>query len=185
MKTLLVIMMTLGELIFQSVSPAAYPEEARVAITCEGSAVDSFMGVDSCYVTEQSDSGKYCCAEYVSRFYLAVYGAQVYNINTVDGRPSVNVEGHCAQLVRVLIPRAGDIMQTKQRTHAAIVKGISDGKAVLIEQNYKWQDADGNTLSIVNRRCCLDENYFYRLYVDGKPAQAVKYNKRPAVSFRK
>ena len=46
--------------------------------------IDSFEDVDAKYVLGYSDTGYYCCAGYVSRFYEEKFGVTVYNINMVD-----------------------------------------------------------------------------------------------------
>lgn len=154
---------------FSTAFAASEYSEQTVEITGDGQTVDSFMGIDAEYVTYQSYTGYYCCAGYVSRFYSEIFGATVYNINMIDDKPSVYVSGHTAELRTVTDPLPGDIMQTKQYDHVAIVKDVDGSEVTLIEQNYKynhWQT--GKLVTVVNRKCTASENYYYRLYIDGK-----------------
>ena len=155
-----------------------------VEITGDGQVVDTFLGVDAEYVTYPSDTGYYCCAGYVSRLYSQLYGVTVYNINIVDDKPSVWMEGHDAELKTVDSPLPGDIMQTKDYSHVAIVKEVNDGIVTLIEQNYKWRDYEtGQLVTEINRKCTVSENYYYRLYIDGR--EQTPYSSAPEISNAK
>lgn len=144
-------------------------DEQTVEITKDGQVVDTFQGVDAEYVTYTSNTGYYCCAGYVSRFYSEIYGVTVYNINMVDDKPSVSMYGHSAELKAVKNPLPGDIMQNKDYSHVAVVKEVNGSEVTLIEQNYKWTDyATGKLVTRINRKCTVSENYYYRLYIDGE-----------------
>ncbi len=148
---------------------SALSTQEDVEITKNGQIVDSFQGIDAEYVTYSSYTGYYSCAGFVSRFYSKIFGVTVYNINTVDDMPSVYKSGHTVELKKVSTPAPGDIMQTKDYTHVAIVKEVSGSTVTLIEQNYKWTSSStGKLLTRVNRRTTSTANYYYRLYIDGK-----------------
>lgn len=158
--------------------------ETQVKITSDGQVVDSFQGIDARYVTYSSYTGEYSCAGYVSKFYADIFGVTVYNINMVDDKPSVYLYGHDAELRAVSSPIAGDIMQTKEYDHVAIVKDVSGDEVTLIEQNYKWNDwLTGDLVTVINRKCTADEYYYYRLYIDGE-VQTLD-NSGPAISGAK
>lgn len=151
-----------------SVSAASYSEQV-VGITKNGQVVDTFQGIDAEYVTYSSNTGYYSCAGYVSRFYADLFGVSVYNINMTDDKPDVYVYGHTAELKAVSNPIPGDIMQNKSYSHVGIVKSVSGSEVTLIEQNYKWNHwQTGDLVTLINRKCTKTENYYYRLYVDGK-----------------
>lgn len=147
---------------------AAASNEQIIEITRNGQIVDAFQGIDAEYVTYQSNTGYYCCAGYVSRFYSQIFGVTVYNINMVDDKPSVSMYGHNAELKTVKNPLPGDIMQTREYDHVAIVKEVNGSEVTLIEQNYKWNDYKTDKLvTMINRKSTASENYYYRLYIDG------------------
>lgn len=153
---------------FCTTETLAYDEQI-VEITKDGQVVDTFQGIDAEYVTYKSNTGYYCCASYVSRFYSKIYGVTVYNINMVDDKPSVSMYGHSVELKTVKNPLPGDIMQNKDYTHVAIVKEVNGSEVTLIEQNYKWNDYSTRKLvTRINRKCTASENYYYRLYIDGE-----------------
>ena len=123
---------------------AAFAEEV-VPITSNGMAVDSFQGIDANYImgTGNSNTGDYCCAGYVIKFYKELYGVDTYNINTVWGMPTVVKQGHDVWLEEVSEPKPGDMMQSLTYSHVGIVKEVTDNNtAILIEQNYKWSQND-------------------------------------------
>ena len=120
------------------VTNAVSYSEQTVTVDYDYQVIDSFEGVDAKYVLGYSDTGYYCCAGYVSRFYEEKFGVTVYNINMVDDKPSVYCYGKRAELREVKTPQAGDIMQDKDYSHVAIVKDCQGTTATLIEQNYKW-----------------------------------------------
>lgn len=152
--------------LFTMPANAVYYNEQTVTVDYNYQTVDSFEGVDAQYVLGYSDTGYYCCAGYVSRFYEEKFGVTVYNINMVDDKPSVYVWGKKAELRTVSNPKPGDIMQDKDYSHVAIVKDCNAGTATLIEQNYKWT-WNNQVYTVVNRKVLTKNHYFYRLYING------------------
>lgn len=148
------------------VTNAVSYSEQTVTVDYDYQVVDSFEGVDAKYVLGYSDTGYYCCAGYVSRFYEEKFGVTVYNINMVDDKPSVYCYGKRAELREVKTPQAGDIMQDKDYSHVAIVKDCQGTTATLIEQNYKWTWND-TVYTVKNRKVLTNNHYFYRLYING------------------
>lgn len=148
------------------VTNAVSYSEQTVTVDYDYQVIDSFEGVDAKYVLGYSDTGYYCCAGYVSRFYEEKFGVTVYNINMVDDKPSVYCYGKRAELREVKTPQAGDIMQDKDYSHVAIVKDCQDTTATLIEQNYKWTWND-TVYTVKNRKVLTNNHYFYRLYING------------------
>lgn len=138
-----------------------------IPITEDGMAVDEFQGIEANYISGlgNSNTGEYCCAGYVIKFYKELYGVDTYNINTVQGMPTVVLEGHDVRLEEVSEPKPGDMMQSLSYSHVGIVKRVEDDKAILIEQNYKWS-LNGQTVATVEREIGLDEAHFYRLIID-------------------
>lgn len=163
---------------------AAYAEK-NVEVTHDGQVVDSFYGVDARYILDESDTGDYCCAEYVSRFYREKFGVTVYNINTQDAKPDVYVYGKDAELREVETPRAGDIMQDKDYCHVAVVKDCSENEVTVIEQNYKWtvrkSEDESTVCTVVNRKLIKSAHYYYRLYINGT-AQSLVNNSQIKLS---
>ena len=152
-------------------SASAADTEKIVRITYTGQVVDSFMGVDAEYSTYYSWSGYYSCAAYIEKFYKKFFEVDLYDINNYDGKPRVYYpySGHTAELRTVTKPIPGDIMQDKDYSHVAIVKAVNGSTVTLIEQNWKWDDwATGDLVAAVNRQVSISDNYFYRLYIDGK-----------------
>lgn len=148
------------------VTNAVSYSEQTVTVDYDYQVIDSFEGVDAKYVLGYSDTGYYCCAGYVSRFYEEKFGVTVYNINMVDDKPSVYCYGKRAELREVKTPQAGDIMQDKDYSHVAIVKDCQGTTATLIEQNYKWTWND-TVYTVKNRKVLTNNHYFYRLYING------------------
>lgn len=150
-------------------APETAHAEEVVPITSNGMAVDSFQGIDANYIMGigNSNTGDYCCAGYVIKFYKELYGVDTYNINTVWGKPTVVKQGHDVYLEEVSEPKPGDMMQSLTYSHVGIVKEVKDGKAILIEQNYKWSQ-NGQTVATVEREIGFDEAHFYRLIIDGE-----------------
>lgn len=148
------------------VTNAVSYSEQTVTVDYDYQVIDSFEGVDAKYVLGYSDTGYYCCAGYVSRFYEEKFGVTVYNINMVDDKPSVYCYGKRAELREVKTPQAGDIMQDKDYSHVAIVKDYQGTTATLIEQNYKWTWND-TVYTVKNRKVLTNNHYFYRLYING------------------
>ena len=71
------------------VTNAVSYSEQTVTVDYDYQVIDSFEGVDAKYVLGYSDTGYYCCAGYVSRFYEEKFGVTVYNINSVVPSPFV------------------------------------------------------------------------------------------------
>lgn len=138
-----------------------------IQLTENDQTVDSFCGVKSTYILSPSDTGMYSCAGYVKKFYAALYGVNVYQINTYNGPPVVSSDTDTVSLRQVTTPQPGDIMQNKQRGHVAIVKSVSGTTATLIEQNWKWS-MGGKTYCRINRTLDTSASYFYRLVINGK-----------------
>ncbi len=150
------------------VPKTAHAEEV-VAITYNGMATDSFQGIEANYImgTGNSNTGEYCCAGYVIKFYKELYGVDTYNINTVWGMPTVVKNGHDVRLEEVSAPKPGDMMQSLDYSHVGIVKHVEEDKVILIEQNYKWSQG-GQTVASVEREIGFNDAHFYRLIIDGE-----------------
>ena len=124
----------------------------EVRITSNGQTVDTFNGVAAQYIMglNNSDTGDYCCANYVEKYYRKTYGVVVSNMFT--GKTPKASKGS----FRVTsTPKAGDVgYQTNKnnRGHWFIVKAInSNGTYTIIEQN--WKSAKGgSTYCTINRR---------------------------------
>lgn len=145
---------------------AIYYNEKTATVDYDYQVTDSFEGVDAKYVLGYSDTGYYCCAGYVSRFYEEKFGVIVYNINIIEDKPSVYCFGKMAELREVKTPQPGDIMQDKDYSHVAIVKDCQGSTATLIEQNYKWKWNE-QVYTVINRKVLTSNHYFYRLYING------------------
>lgn len=165
-------------------APQTAHAEEVVPITYNGMATDSFQGIEANYImgTGNSNTGAYCCAGYVIKFYKELYGVDTYNINTVWGMPTVVKAGHEVHLEEVSTPKPGDMMQSLTYSHVGIVKRVENGKAILIEQNYKWWQ-NGQTVASVEREVGFDEAHFYRLVIDGEEMVFDDENKLPGSSF--
>ena len=142
-----------------------------VEITHNGQQVDELAGVPALYVTYPSNTGEYCCAGYVMRFYRELFGLSVTDINTVDGPPVFSKAGHTVTLVETDAPRRFDLAQTRERTHVAVVKAPAAGGAVVVEQNYKYFDG-GRLVAERGRVAPSDEYVFYRVLIDGQEISA-------------
>ena len=153
----------------------------QVPVTCDGQQIDEFAGVPALYVTYPSDRGEYCCAGYVMRFYRQIFGVTVTDINTCDREPTVILPGHEVKLVMTSQPKPFDLVQTKNRTHVAVVKKSLPAGAVVIEQNYKYYDASGQLVAERDRPVTSDEYYFYRLYIDGRSACDILHPQKSAL----
>lgn len=149
---------------------AGTPNEV-VKLTKDNQVVDQFCGVKSVYILSSSDTGMYSCAGYVKKFYAALYGVNVYSINTYNGPPMVSSDTDKVALIQVSKPQPGDIMQNKERGHVAIVKSVSGNTVTLIEQNWKWSNGYEKSCRI-NRTITVSSSYFYRLVINGKEVQA-------------
>lgn len=152
---------------------AVFAEETKqqeaVAVTEYGQVVDSFQGIDACYIPGlyNSNTGDYCCAGYVIKFYKTLYGVDTYYVNLINDKPVVVLEGHDVYLEEVSEPMPGDMMQNLSYSHVGIVKRVEGDKVILIEQNYKWGEG-GQTVAAYEREISLNEAHFYRLVIDGE-----------------
>lgn len=152
--------------------------EKTVTITKDRQSVDKFCDVKSYYIKGSSNTGNYCCAAYVKRFYAALYDVSVSQINTYAGPPVVSAVGKNVSLKQVTKPQPGDIMQNTQRSHVAIVKSVKGSEVTLIEQNWKWT-MGGVVYAKINRKIDTGSAYFYRLVINGKAVSPAKNIKQP------
>ncbi len=123
------------------VAAAAQKNGALVTLTQAGQVLDtiSYNGitVEAVY-TNGPHSGSdvtYSCAAFVKKFYSAVYGVSVYNLNSTVSIPLVyDNKGSFSMTDQ---PKVGDIVRDNNRTHWAIVKSITGDTITLIQQNYR------------------------------------------------
>jgi hypothetical protein len=123
------------------VAAAAQKNGALVTLTQVGQVLDTItyngITVEAVY-TNGPHSGSdvtYSCAAFVKKFYSAVYGVSVYNLNSTVSIPLVyNNKGSFSLTDQ---PRVGDIVRDNSRTHWAIVKSITGDTITLIQQNYR------------------------------------------------
>jgi hypothetical protein len=131
----------------------------RVKVTSKPTTVDTFQGVPAKYIpgTNNSNTGTYCCAQYVHNFYQQKYKVTISNLKT--GKTPVATGSKTTYKVKqVSTPKVGDIYYQKNSSgsgHWAIVKKVtkvSSGvyKVQLIEQNWKWSSS-GTTYAAKNR----------------------------------
>lgn len=149
----------------------------QTEITFDGQETDVFAGVPARYVTYPSNTGEYCCAGYVMRFYGELFGVTITNINTCDAPPEVSCPGHEVQLVLTNDPQPFDLAQTKSRTHVAVVKRPTAAGAAVIEQNYKYW-SEGCLVTEPGREVTSEEYCFYRLLIDGVSARIIYLRER-------
>ena len=138
--------------------------QTSVKITTSGQVVDSFMGVQAKYIpgTGNSNTGDYCCAAYVKKFYNAVYGVDVWNLTTGKtpsaGSGSFSVTSS---------PEPGDIgYQTNSSGsgHWFIIKEVNgNGTYTIIEQNWKWASG-GTTYCSVNRNVSYSSTSGFKVF---------------------
>lgn len=140
-----------------------------IVISKDRQVADEFCNVKAYYVLQSSNTGPYCCAGYVKRFYAALYNVCVSQINTYAGPPAVAAVGANVSLRQVSVPQPGDIMQNTARTHVGIVKEVEGSQVTLIEQNWKWT-LNGTVYAKINRKIGTGDAYFYRLVINGKDA---------------
>jgi len=142
--------------------PPVNYNKTNVKITKSGQVVDSFNGVDAVYVLEESDEGEYCCARFVSKYYLKMHGVSVSNLFT-QCTPVVNK----GTIDVVTTPQVGDIgYQTNSGGygHWFIVKAVNDdGTYTVIEQNWK-RTSGGEVYCTVNRRVSYDTTKGLKFY---------------------
>lgn len=149
-----------------------------VTISKDGQAVDKFCNVKSYYILGSSNTGNYCCAAYVKRFYAALYNVKVSQVNTYAGPPVVSAEDKNVSLRKVSVPQPGDIMQNTGYSHVAIVKSVNGNEVTLIEQNWKWTSG-GVVYAKINRKIDINSAYFYRLVINGKDVPVAKKGAEP------
>ena len=145
-----------------------------VKITYNGQVVDSLWGVDAIYSTASKgnvdEDTTYSCAAFLKKFCSKMWGVTIYDINIVNRKPTVTITGnHTVSLKTVSTPRPGDIMQTKNYSHVAVVKAVNGSNAVLIEQNYSKIE-NGYRYAKKDRSVSVSSVYFYRVIIDGKEA---------------
>jgi len=121
-----------------------------VKITQSPQTVDTFNGVSALYLpgTGNTNTGTYCCADFVSKYYRSVYGVSVWNMYT--GRTPTASGG---RFVPTASPRPGDIgyqLNSRGSGHWFIIKAVKGPDCTVIEQNWKWSDS-GSTYCTVNR----------------------------------
>ena len=143
---------------------ASAATQSKVQITTSGQVVDSFKGVQAKYIpgTGNSNTGDYCCAAYVKKFYSAVYGVDVWNLTTGKtpsaGSGSFSVTSS---------PQPGDIgYQTNSggSGHWFIIKEAnSNGTYSVIEQNWKWASG-GATYCYINRSVSYSSTSNFKVF---------------------
>lgn len=122
----------------------------NVRITQSPQVVDTFNGVSALYLPGigNTNTGTYCCAEFVSKYYRNVYGVNVWNMYT-NRTPSASK----GRFVSTASPQAGDIgyqLNSGGSGHWFIIKAVNESRCTIIEQNWKWSSS-GNTYCTVNR----------------------------------
>ena len=152
----------LGVLLFFSVVfsirvMAALPQEL-VAITQNNQLVDTFNGVEARYALSNGDGDTfYSCAAFVKRYYLTVYGIDVYNL--FSGSTPL-VSGNNGSFSVTSSPEPGDIGSTPG--HWFIIKEVNgDGTYTLIEQNYKFT-SNGTIYTYKNRHIAASSVTVFR-----------------------
>ena len=122
----------------------------NVRITESPQVVDTFNGVQALYLpgVGNTDTGQYCCANFVDKYYRSIYNVGVWNMFTGHtpsaGRGSFSV---------TTTPQAGDIgyqLNDRGFGHWFIVKAVNGRNCTIIEQNWKWASG-GSTYCTVNR----------------------------------
>jgi len=135
-----------------------------VRITSNGQTVDSFNGVPAKYITGigNSNTGTYCCARYVSKYYKSVYGVTVSNMFT--GRTPYASSGYFALTSN---PKPGDIgyqLNSRNSGHWFIIKSVNgDGTYTIIEQNWKWKSGNA-TYCYQNRRVSYSSTKGFKVF---------------------
>lgn len=154
--------------------PSNILADDKVQIAYDGITVDSFCGVPAVYVTgiRNTDTGTYCCAQYVKNFYSAVYGASLFNL--LPNQTPINSNTGSA-LVQVDSPQPGDIGYQNTSSglwHWFIVKSVNKDTATIIEQNWKWNEG-GSTYTCINRTVSpstVSSLKYFRLSYNQTPA---------------
>ncbi len=139
--------------------------QTQKQITNNGQVVDIFNGVASQYITGvgNSNTGTYCCAMYVDKYYRTVYGVSVSNMFR-DCTPIAS-KGH---FYITSVPREGDVGYQLNSSgsggHWFIIKAVNnDGTYTVIEQNWKWQQG-GKTYCTVNRRVSYSATKGFKVF---------------------
>lgn len=118
--------------------------ESKVIFGKNQVTVDSFQGVPAYYKSgEHATDEVYSCAAYVRRFYKQTYGINVFNLMT-GCVPKTDGKGFSFRQVYEGNVKPGDIgYHTNSRGggHWFIIKSVSGGELIIIEQNWK----SGNT----------------------------------------
>ncbi len=142
--------------IMSSVSAASSSSlsQTKVKITKSPQTVDTLNGVAAKYIpgTGNSNTGTYCCAQYVKNYYKKVYGVTVSNLTT-GKTPAVNT-GKIKNVTSSHSYKVGDIFYQTNSSgsgHWAIVKAVSGNTIYLIEQNWKWKSGS-TTYAYKNRK---------------------------------
>ena len=121
-----------------------------VRITRSPQVVDTFNGVQALYLpgVGNTNTGQYCCADFVAKYYNSVYRVNVWNMLT--GRTPQASRGNFSVTTS---PQAGDIgyhLNSGGYGHWFIVKAVNGRSCTVIEQNWKWASR-GSTYCTVNR----------------------------------
>lgn len=135
-----------------------------IQITSSGQTVDTFNGVPAKYIPGigNSNTGTYCCADYVSSYYKSVYGVTVSNM--LPGRKPSATSGY---FYVTSDPKSGDVgyqLNSSNRGHWFIIKSVNgDGTYTVIEQNWKW--GSGNrTYCYRNRNVSYEATKGFKVY---------------------
>ncbi len=136
------------------VSAASSLSETKVKITKSPQTVDTLNGVAAKYITGtgNSNTGTYCCAQYVKNYYSKVYGVSVSNLTT--GKTPAVSKGKIKNVTSSHSYKVGDIFYQTNSSgsgHWAIVKAVSGNTIYLIEQNWKWKSGS-TTYTYKNRK---------------------------------
>lgn len=147
----------------QDTSSTSY-ERSKVKITTNGQTIDTFNGVSAKYITGtgNSNTGTYCCAQYVTNYYKSVYGITVANMFT--GRTPTASSGY---FYVTTSPQVGDIgyqLNSGNRGHWFIIKAVNgDGTYTIIEQNWKWKEGS-STYCYKNRKVSYSNTSGFKVF---------------------
>lgn len=122
----------------------------NVKITSFPQVVDTFNGVQALYLpgVGNTNTGQYCCADFVSKYYNSVYRVNVWNMYT-GCIPKASRGSFSA----TSSPQVGDIgyqLNNRGYGHWFIIKAVNGRNCTVIEQNWKWASG-GSTYCTVNR----------------------------------
>ncbi len=137
--------------------------EKKIKITSNGQVVDTFNGVPAQYIkgVGNSNTGKYCCARYVSNYYSNVYGVSVANM--FKGKTPSASSGY---FYVTSTPEAGDIgyQLSGGGGHWFIIKSVNDdGTYSIIEQNWKWKSGNA-TYCYQNRKVSYSKTKGFKVF---------------------